>query len=42
MNLKKEFDLYKEEVFKLDQEIKEWESLNVKLQRINLPPSAIL
>ena len=41
-SIKKEFDLYKEEVFKLDREIKEWEGRNMKMRRLNPPPSAIL
>ena len=41
-NIKNEFHSYKEEIFKLDREIKEWEGRNMKMRRLNPPPSAIL
>jgi SMC interacting uncharacterized protein involved in chromosome segregation len=35
-----EFNLYKEEVIKLDREIKDWENLHWKFKRTKKPPSA--
>jgi hypothetical protein len=40
--MKAEFEEYKQEVYKLDGEIRQWESLNFKMKRINMPPSALL
>jgi len=39
--MKSEFEEYKEEVYKLDGEIRQWESLNVKFKRLRKPPSAL-
>lgn len=39
--MKLEFEEYKEEVYKLDGEIRQWESLNVKFKRLRKPPSAL-
>ena len=36
-----EFESYKQEVLKLDREIKDWEGLHWKFQRNQIPPSAI-
>ena len=36
-----EFENYKQEVLKLDREIKDWEGLHWKFQRNQIPPSAI-
>jgi hypothetical protein len=37
-----EFKSYSEEILRLDREIKEWEGSNMKMRRLNPPPSAIL
>jgi DNA repair exonuclease SbcCD ATPase subunit len=37
-----EFEIYKQEVLKLDKEIKDWEGLHWKFQRNTFPPSAII
>ena len=37
-----EFKSYSEEIVRLDREIKEWEGRNMKMRRLNPPPSAIL